>query len=109
MLASCSLLNKVTNDRQKFKEFDNMEFLNIQFQTLCFLLENSISRKKCLKADIEAFIGELDEHIYKKNLTFDQIKELTAYLIRGLTNNGKAFVFQYPVVELGEIYHKQIQ
>ena len=109
MLASCCLLNKVTNDRQKFKEFDNVEFLNIQFQTLCFLLENSIKRKKCLKADIELFIESLDEHIYKKNLTLEQIKELAAYLIRGLTNNGKAFVFPYPVIEVGETHYKQVQ
>lgn len=103
------MLNRAANNRQKFKNFDDMEFLNLLFQTLCFLLETSIKRKKCFKSDIRLFIGELNEKIYKKDLTFEEIDELTDYVIQGLANGGKAYIFEYPVFELGEIQHKPIQ
>lgn len=109
ILGSYFLLSKIVSDRQKYKEFNNEEFYNIMFQTLCFIFNKSLRREYCFRDDIKNFITDLNILIYKKNFTLEEIDDLTVYLTKGLTNNGKAYMFPYFSIEANLNLHKTIQ
>lgn len=82
-------------NRNKFKNYTNEEFFNITMQFLCFIFEKSIKRENCLVQDLKEFLMELDVLVYKKGLREEEINELVSYFIKGLTNEGKAYNFEY--------------
>ncbi|WP_099192711.1 hypothetical protein [Tepidibacter mesophilus] len=101
-IGSYYLISSISNNRNKFKEFTNIEFYNLLIEVLCFIFEKSLRRQYCIRDDIKYFIEKLNIISYKKLFSSEDLDELTNYIINGLTNNGKTFLFPYYSVEKNE-------
>lgn len=98
-IGSYYLIASLANNRNKFKEFTNIEFYNLLIEVLCYIFDRSLRRKHCLRDDIKFFIDELNNISYKKFYSEDELDDLTNYIINGLSNNGKVYMFNYYSIE----------
>ncbi|HBG0261327.1 TPA: hypothetical protein MXU47_002714 [Clostridioides difficile] len=98
-IGSYYLIATLANNRNKFKEFDNIQFYNLLIQVLCYIFDRSLRRKNCLRDDIKDFIEEINRMDYKIMLSEDDLKDLANYIINGLTNSGKVYLFTYYSLE----------
>ncbi|GAA3663860.1 hypothetical protein [Asaccharospora irregularis] len=98
-IGSYYLIASIANNRNKFKEFTNIEFYNLLIEVLCYIFDRSLRRKHCLRDDIKFFIDELNNISYKKFYSEDELDDLTNYIINGLSNNGKVYMFNYYSIE----------
>lgn len=98
-IGSYYLIASLANNRNKFKEFTNIEFYNLLIEVLCYIFDRSLRRKHCLRDDIKFFIDELNNISYKKFYSEDELDDLTNYIINGLSNNGKVYMFSYYSIE----------
>ncbi|HDF4156007.1 TPA: hypothetical protein PC372_002727 [Clostridioides difficile] len=98
-IGSYYLIETLANNRNKFKEFDNIQFYNLLIQVLCYIFDRSLRRKNCLRDDIKDFIEEINRMDYKIMLSEDDLKDLANYIINGLTNSGKVYLFTYYSLE----------
>ncbi|NJA22270.1 hypothetical protein GSQ29_18025, partial [Clostridioides difficile] len=80
-IGSYYLIATIANNRNKFKEFNNIQFYNLLIQVLCYIFDRSLRRKHCLKNDIEDFIEEINSMDYKIMLSEDDLKDLANYII----------------------------
>lgn len=98
-IGSYYLIASLANNKNKFKEFTNIEFYNLLIEVLCYIFDRSLRRKHCLRDDIKFFIDELNNISYKKFYSEDELDDLTNYIINGLSNNGKVYMFNYYSIE----------
>ena len=85
-------LQKTTWKQYGFLKAD--EQVNLIFAVMLYIMEQSLKEENCTMDDIGAYIDTVNVQHFKKNLTYDDCKQLGDFLVNVvLSNEGKAMYF----------------
>ena len=71
------------------------EQTNLIFSVLLFIMEASLKEEVCTIDDIANYIDQLNMNYYKKQLSYEQAKELATFIVDvALCNDGKPMYFE---------------
>ncbi|MBD7912481.1 MULTISPECIES: hypothetical protein [Clostridium] len=86
-------ISKRTLDKYGFTE--GYEQDNLIISVLVFIMEQSLKEEPCTIDDIAVFIDEVNNVYYKKQITFEDSKEIAEFIVNTvLCNEGKAMYFK---------------
>lgn len=70
------------------------EQMNVVFSVMLYIMEQSLKEESCTLDNITVFIDSLNEQYYKKQLSFDNCRELADFIVNiVLSNEGKPMYF----------------
>lgn len=96
---------KTTWKQYGFEDF--YEQTNMLFVILVFIMEESLKEEPCTIDDIASFIDTINMQSFKKNITYEQCKELGDFIVNViLGNEGKVMYFKG--FDFGENKYKDI-
>ena len=75
------------NNWQKYGFDDYDERENLIFTILLYIMEQSLKEEICTLDDIANFIDEIDDLYFKKNLTYEEEKDLAEFIINSVICN----------------------
>lgn len=75
------------NNWQKYGFDDYDERENLIFTILLYIMEQSLKEEICTLDDIANFIDEIDNLYFKKNLTYEEEKDLAEFIINSVICN----------------------
>ena len=85
-------LQKTTWKQYGFLKAD--EQVNLIFAVMLYIMEQSLKEENCTMDDIGACIDTMNVQHFKKNLTYDDCKQLGDFLVNAvLSNEGRAMYF----------------
>ena len=85
-------LQKTTWKQYGFIKAD--EQVNLIFAVMLYIMEQSLKEENCTMDDIGAYIDTVNVQHFKKNLTYDDCKQLGDFLVNVvLSNEGRAMYF----------------
>ena len=85
-------LQKTTWKQYGFLKAD--EQVNLIFAVMLYIMEQSLKEENCTMDDIGAYIDTVNVQHFKKNLTYDDCKQLGDFLVNVvLSNEGRAMYF----------------
>lgn len=71
------------------------EQVNFIFTVLLYIMEYSLREENCTIDDIGGFIGTVNDQYFKREYSYDDIKNLADFIVNTiLSNNGNAMYFQ---------------
>lgn len=74
---------------------ENYEYINLIFAVMMFIMEQSLKDDICTLDDIAAYIDEINTKFFKKNLTYEQSRNLADFIVNTvLCDDGKAMYFK---------------
>lgn len=86
-------MNKTTWKQYRIENLD--EQMNLIFTVLLFVMETSLKEEPCTLDDVAAFLGEVNNMYYRKELGYAEYKGLADFIINViLGNSGEAMYFQ---------------
>ena len=89
----------IQNSKQKttWKQYGFMktdEQINLLFAVMLYIMEQSLKEENCTMDDIGAYIDTMNVQHFKKNLTYDDCRQLGDFIVNVvLSNEGKAMYF----------------
>ena len=70
------------------------EQMNVVFSVMLYIMEQSLKEESCTLDNITVFIDSLNEQYYKKQLSYDNCRELADFIVNiVLSNEGKPMYF----------------
>ena len=83
--------------KQTWKQYGFVKFdeqVNLIFMTLMFIMEQSLKEENCTMDDISVYLDDITEIFFRKNLTYDECRNLADFIIfTVLGNEGKEIWF----------------
>ena len=71
------------------------EQLNVIFAVMLYVMEQSLKEEHCTVDDIGAFLDTVNAQYFKKDMTYDQCRQLGDYIINVvLSNDGRVMHFE---------------
>ncbi|MBU5316288.1 hypothetical protein KQI30_08395 [Clostridium bornimense] len=87
----------------KFGFTEGYEQDNLIISVLLFIMEQSLKEELCTIDDIALFIDEINSLYYKKQITYDDSREIAEFIVNViLCNEGKAMYFKAMDYKIGE-------
>ncbi|HCT89917.1 MAG TPA: hypothetical protein DF613_00825 [Lachnospiraceae bacterium] len=85
-------IQKTTWKQYGFAKVD--EQTNLLFAVLLYIMEQSLKEESCTMDDIGAFIDNINGQHFRKNLTYDECRQLGDFIVNViLSNEGRAMYF----------------
>lgn len=85
-------IQKTTWKQYGFMKAD--EQINLIFAVMLYIMEQSLKEENCTMDDIGAYIDTINVQHFKKNLTYDDCRQLGDFIVNVvLSNEGKAMYF----------------
>lgn len=85
-------IQKTTWKQYGFLKTD--EQINLIFALLLYIMEQSLKEESCTMDDIGAYIDNVNVQYFKKNMNYDECKQLGEFVVNViLSNEGKAMYF----------------
>lgn len=86
-------MNKLTWKQYQIETLD--EQINLIFTVLLYVMEASLKEEPCTLDDVAAFLGEINDVYYRRELGYEDYKELADFIINViLGNSGEVMYFQ---------------
>jgi hypothetical protein len=86
------------------------EQITLVFAVMLYIMEMSLKDEICTISDICRFMDEINIRYFKKDISYEQMKEITDFVVNVvLGNSGEAMYFDCYDFEKGEFERKNIQ